>query len=707
MQLRTALEGKPASQRNPADYKKVINKYRSVYYLYPTSPQADDALVAVAELYQLMASDQKSPGDFEQAIKTYRFLIKEYPGSPYRTDALYAIGEIYLNDLKDTATAEEVFREFIEKHPHSIRAKRAKARLNDLHAQLKQSQKSTGKSNFTHEKPSQVAISSLPGSESEKAQTPANPDKDTTQGNPRDLEPKAQAAAKSLALLNSKKTISASDAKQSASSDLPTEDTGLKVLAKTGTRNSSAQSAFNDQKIHSINELRYWNTENYTRVIIVSDGELRFQEGRLEDPARYFIDIGNARISSSFSAKTFPIKDGYLNQIRLGQLKDQVCRIVLDLGETKTCSISTLHHPPRIVIDITGPPRLPLLAGKKEWHVQRGEPLPDELEHPSIARKTPSGELNKSVPQKDSSLAGVQTSKSVATAPALDGEPLAAAKAPHAQPKARNQAGNPAPLVARQEPEAKPKVAAPKSDGTRSLTRTLGLKIGRIVIDPGHGGHDTGTVGPSGLQEKDLVLDISMRLKALVETKLDGEVTLTRTEDVFVPLEERTAIANQTQADLFISIHANSSRNKRVSGVETFFLNFASSPEVEEIAARENASSQKTVFELQDLVQKITLREKVDESKEFAQLVQKSVCSSLSKPRTPKLDRGVKQAPFIVLIGANMPSILSEISFVSNPADEKLLKSSVYRQKIAEALCDGIASYAGNLGGIKTAKIIP
>jgi N-acetylmuramoyl-L-alanine amidase len=246
-------------------------------------------------------------------------------------------------------------------------------------------------------------------------------------------------------------------------------------------------------------------------------------------------------------------------------------------------------------------------------------------------------------------------------------------------------------------------VSTPKSDGTRSLTRTLGLKIGKIVIDPGHGGHDTGTIGPSGLREKDLVLDIAQKLKKLIEEKLGGEVVLTREDDTFIPLENRTEIANQHQADLFISIHANSSRNKKIRGVETFFLNFATSADVEEVAARENATSQKTIFELQDLIQKIALKEKVEESREFALNIQKAMSGTLLKSQPQARNRGVKQAPFIVLIGANMPSILAEVSFVSNPADEKLLRSASYRQKVAESLLEGINNYSLTLSGIKTA----
>jgi N-acetylmuramoyl-L-alanine amidase len=246
--------------------------------------------------------------------------------------------------------------------------------------------------------------------------------------------------------------------------------------------------------------------------------------------------------------------------------------------------------------------------------------------------------------------------------------------------------------------------AMPTSAGDRSLIRALGLKIGRIVIDAGHGGHDTGTIGPNGLEEKDLVLDVALRLGRLLQTKLGAEVIYTRDDDTFIPLETRTAIANEHQADLFISVHANSSQDESARGVETYYLNFTSSPDALEVAARENEVSEKSIHELQDLVKKITLKEKIDESRELAGDVQQSLYAGLS-PKNPTLrNRGVKKAPFVVLIGANMPSILAEISFVSNPLDEKKLETPEYRQKIAEALYKGIAKYIAGLSGVKVAS---
>ncbi len=232
----------------------------------------------------------------------------------------------------------------------------------------------------------------------------------------------------------------------------------------------------------------------------------------------------------------------------------------------------------------------------------------------------------------------------------------------------------------------------------------MGLKIGKIVIDPGHGGHDTGTIGPNGLEEKDLVLEVGRRLGKLLETRLGAEVVYTRKDDTFIPLETRTAIANQERADLFVSIHANSSRDPDARGVETYYLNFTSSPEALEVAARENAVSEKSIYELQDLVKKIALKEKIEESREFAGNVQQSLHSGLAAKSPAIRNRGVKKAPFIVLIGANMPSILAEISFVSNPTDERRLETSDYRQRIAESLYRGIAKYVNGLSGVKVAS---
>lgn len=235
------------------------------------------------------------------------------------------------------------------------------------------------------------------------------------------------------------------------------------------------------------------------------------------------------------------------------------------------------------------------------------------------------------------------------------------------------------------------------------MIRALGLKVGRIVIDAGHGGHDVGSTGPGGLREKDLVLDLAKRLGALVEQHLGWEVEYTRSDDTFVPLDQRTAFANSKHADLFLSIHANSSAVHSASGIETYYFNFTTSKSALEVATRENATSEKTVYDLQDLLQKIALKDKVDESREFASRIQTSLYAMAKTPAKTR-DRGVRKAPFVVLIGASMPSVLAEVGFISNPHDETLMKKPEYREKIAEALFKGVAGYASTLSHFQVAS---
>jgi N-acetylmuramoyl-L-alanine amidase len=232
--------------------------------------------------------------------------------------------------------------------------------------------------------------------------------------------------------------------------------------------------------------------------------------------------------------------------------------------------------------------------------------------------------------------------------------------------------------------------------GGFSVARQLGLSVTRVVIDPGHGGHDPGATG-RGLTEAELVLDIALRLEKLLTAKLGMEVILTRRTDEFVPLEERTAIANREGADLFLSIHANASGNVQARGVETYFLNFATNRTAAAVAARENAASGQAMAALQDLVKAIALNTKVDESRDLATYVQRSMVERLRTSNKTLKDLGVKQAPFVVLIGAGMPSALAEISFVTNSQEARLLKGPTYRQKIAEALMSAIRNYQGSL----------
>jgi N-acetylmuramoyl-L-alanine amidase len=294
------------------------------------------------------------------------------------------------------------------------------------------------------------------------------------------------------------------------------------------------------------------------------------------------------------------------------------------------------------------------------------------------------------------------------TSPAPQPDEIAAVIPPPVPaPKARSSKSHAATAPPATTSTSEIRAAQPTADGQRSMVRALGLKINRIVVDAGHGGHDSGTLGPDGIQEKDVVLDVALRLGQLLKQRLGADVIYTRDDDTFIPLETRTAIANKAQADLFISVHANSSPDPSARGVETYYLNFTTSADALEVAARENAVSDQSIHQLSDLVKKIALQDKINESREFASDVEQSLYSGLEEGNSGLKDRGVKKAPFVVLIGANMPSILAEISFLTNPSDAQELRDGKYRERIAESLYRGVARYMGSLSGVRIADASP
>jgi N-acetylmuramoyl-L-alanine amidase len=242
-----------------------------------------------------------------------------------------------------------------------------------------------------------------------------------------------------------------------------------------------------------------------------------------------------------------------------------------------------------------------------------------------------------------------------------------------------------------------PQPAKPAKEGY-SMVRQLGLGVQRIVIDPGHGGKDPGCIGRNGLQEKAIVLDVCKELKKLLETQENLEVILTRETDIFLPVENRPVIANQKRADIYISVHANSFPNKKRSGVQTFYLNFSHDPSVNAIAAQENATSTKSISEMKDIIEKIAQNSKIVESIELAEIIQDNIVQTLSKNYKEVKDLGVKGGPFWVLIGGKMPSILVEISHLSNSKEAERLKSPQYRRLVAQGIYSGIKNYMESLG---------
>jgi N-acetylmuramoyl-L-alanine amidase len=484
-----------------------------------------------------------------------------------------------------------------------------------------------------------------------------------------------------------------------------------------------------------VTSVRFWSLGDVTRVAIEVSADFHYKSDRLTEPERLFFDIRGARPELiKKGMDVIAVGDPLLKQIRIAETQPGVTRVVLDLQQHAEFTASQLSKPDRLMIELRSkdhpsPPVTTSVMGAKEL-TDSGEraPEPDVVSNVVLNVPVPTASLKiepKPEPRRFEAPPSHLEARTY-SAPEVLSQPTLTLNAK--PPKAplypsysslvmkRNLPPPPPPepeAVVRPkievsvpaEPFKEPLPAKRNTNGDRSLTRVLGLKLGRVVLDPGHGGHDVGTHGPSGLFEKDLVLDVSQRLGGLLEERLGTEVIFTRSDDTFIPLEERTKIANDHKADLFLSIHANSSPYRTAAGVETYYLNFTTSKSALDVAARENASAEHSVFDLKDLLQKIALRDKVDESREFANRLQTSLyTATTTKGNAAAKNRGIKRAPFVVLIGASMPSVLAEIGFLTNTADEALLRKPEHRQKIAEALYKGISGYAETLSHFQVAK---
>jgi len=420
------------------------------------------------------------------------------------------------------------------------------------------------------------------------------------------------------------------------------------------------------------------------RVTLELERETLYHDERIDGPPRVFLDLQKTRVADDLRDATLGFPDDVVRQIRVGRHPGGVTRVVLDLQGAARHSVYTLYQPYRIVIDFERAPQ-----------GARGASPAASAPDPAGARdRAPAGDAKGHV-RSDSATGAGSTTASKTTEPAADapGASWTAASGPAAGP----------PVEARTPPVEVPAPAAPRANaaGGFSIARQLGLGISRVVIDAGHGGHDPGA-RVKGLNEADVTLDIAVRLEALLSRVPGVEVVMTRRTNVYVPLEERTAIANRAAADLFLSIHVNASRNPRARGIETYYLNFAPNPEAEAIAARENAGSARTMHHLPDIVKAIAMNNKIDESRDVAALIQAAMMERLQKRYSDVKSLGVKQAPFMVLIGATMPSVLAEISFVTNRQEASRLRTAAYRQAVAEALFDGIARYQKALKAAQT-----
>ena len=508
-----------------------------------------------------------------------------------------------------------------------------------------------------------------------------------------------------------------------------------KAVASRNASTDTARPAPGAQRIATIRDIKRTVLGDAVRVTIELDGEVPFHDERIADPDRVFVDFPRTRPTAALADKTlrFASDADVVRQVRVGRHPNSTTRVVLDAGGVASYSIYPLYDPYRLVIDCVraAAPRLaeaarvpateataivpkspgPKLAEPKTAELKPPDPKPIDPRTFGI-KPIESKPIERAIAPRPIEARPMETRQ----VPLLSARSLTAGwtrRFPYGRPVNREaiaRASSSAETtttglvstLAPAPPPAAPLASSPlptaATTGGLSIARQLGLGVSRIVIDPGHGGHDPGARG-KGVTEAELVLDIALRVEKLLAQVAGVDVILTRRTDDFVPLPERTAIANREGADLFLSIHANASPNAMAHGIETYFLNFATNTSAAAVAARENAASTLAMGEMPDIVKAIALNNKVDESRDFASHVQRAMLERLRTSNKTLKDLGVKQAPFVVLIGATMPSVLAEISFVTNPQEARLLKGNAYRQKIAESLFNAIRKYQTSLKG--------
>ena len=710
------LQAVPQYELGPEQYLLVIRAFRKVWYTSPASGYCDDSLLAAAHLYQEAADRFSSDRYRRRARETFGFLIREYPHSKHKKESQAAI--------------EELAQPIGAEPPATATASHDPAPSQALPPSARKTQ-SPRPANSAGGRESGAATARPPAT----GQAPA--------AEPTSAGSRGPAWVKDLRFWSNDdytRVVIEVDKKTDYKSDHLSRPARL-YFDLLGTRlgadlKNSPPLAVNDERIKQIRLGQ--NRRSTARLVFDLPSPVRYRTSWLSNPPRFVVEVRPSE-DNAFVAETIDSPSSHRNlsaalprpakagQIALAKTKHPARRQPLPQSppaETKAAEqldgeaiaaadqsklSATLMSSPLAEAATTTGGGAPVAASSG---IVANAVAGKAALAPSVALAHVEAEVEQLQPPPASDITTTETEGALARRkpgpqpwklhrrPAdkeTPGNAVALSEPQSPAPPAERDAVLLAKAVPPSLPLPPPKPASATLRGKRNLIRALGLKVGRVVIDPGHGGHDTGGVGPNGLREKDLVLDVAVRLGTLIEEKMGSEVVYTRTDDRFLSLRQRTKKANRNDADLFVSIHANSSRMRGIRGVETYYLSLTTNSWALAVASRENAAAERSIHELRNLLSKIALTEKIEESREFATHVQSALYKGLASETKGLRDRGVRKAPFMVLLGVEMPAVLAEIGFLSNPRDEKLLKTSAYRQKIAAHLYNGISRYSESL----------
>jgi N-acetylmuramoyl-L-alanine amidase len=699
-----------------------IHELQRIYRIDPNSNRASSCLYTIARMYRIMYERFGLTADLDKAVSFYTDILTFFPKGKKADNALYALAQIEQEERGNFKQAVQYYDRLMRSYPTSSKKRLVKGQLEKLIEVLEKNP------DYREEIASSSVLSSVPmvstpqpktfevtpsvvppvlrksmvsERRTESAKSAVNLPKPPTLITPVEKVQKVAVASPVKNVVKNanssilQKTAPAVQKTQAAetpakkSEDAPRTKIVLSALKKVESTRKERKKilAGRDQggvkkpeqvdttkkyleKIPGtvdVLPVQYWSSDNYSRVVIKSSEPVAYHANLLDQqngvPRRLFIDFHQSYIPLKYRSPV-SIEDGLLKRIHTSQLDATTVRVYLDTESIADYKVFNLKDPFRVVVDVRGGRGSALRIPKRKIAPQ----IITDIKPLVVQTK-----------KKEEAEAKIETAESE----------TASERAPEIKPEK---------IITPRKKKTVPGLAkTEKSPAMENLTlaQQLGLGVRRIVIDPGHGGKDPGAVG-FGLQEKDIVLNVAKKIKKILEEKNGYEVLLTRDSDVSLSLEERTAIANTKEADLFLSIHVNAHPEETIRGVETFYLNLATHTEAMRVAALENATSTHNMSEMQDILSELMQNEKINESSQLAEFVQLNMIEGLKKQKFRVKDLGVKQAPFYVLIGAEMPAILAEISFITNPEEAKLMKNEKYLQTLAEQIVAGVLSYAEN-----------
>lgn len=615
------------SGKNREPWLALDEKFVAVYRADPSGPLAAKALYYRGWVYEELAYRSYLDKDARTSLDNYQVMIDRFPRHVWVDDAHVRRAAVLRDRLKDKDKAAAELRQVLKFFPDGDKVAEATQML-------------------------------------------------------RDLDP---------GFVPEPKNASPAPARQEAGGKTPAP-----AAPATGGASTASPPPATADRPATLSEIGRTGGDDYSRITLTLDRETTFRyqlldEPRHEDaaPRRLYIDLDNVRMTSAVKPDE-KIADGILRQIRAAYNKPGVVRVVLDIDNLERHNVFTLDNPFRVVLDVYAKPK----------------PGPAQATSPPSGKTTGTpdkydGWLSNLFKRKDAS-ADKAADKSADKATRKAAEKAAATKPAPADEALRDQTAQAASQAAAKQtakapgasPDATPVPAYKPPPGSEKrigdLVEQLGLTVRTIMIDPGHGGKDPGAQGVGGLVEK----NVNLRFARILGKKLEEQgfqVLYTRTKDVFIPLEERTAMANAKKADLFVSLHCNAHGDAKSSGIEIYSLNLASTEDAVRVAARENAVSAKTISDLQLILTDLMLNTKMKESRDLAKTVQDKSIGAVEKWKVR--DRGTHEAPFYVLMGARMPAVLVEMGYITNPDEAKRLASDKYLETLADGMVSGLVAY--------------